>query len=523
MRYSRFVRTCAIALALLLASAGAFAEGTKEKAAPTGPVSLKVFRGGVTIDWVKDPVILELNKRLNIKLDFITANWSEVGQKVSLIMAAGDEIDVVHHLGDLKWITEGTLVPLDQYLDKAKTPYLYRLVNSTTFMPNKYEGKAYYVPMIAHGPDYGLGVRQDWMEKLGLAMPRNEAEFKAAIKAMKNLDPSGQTTGYQMEGASQIRRTTIPIMTAFGIPTSPWDQVVNFKVENGKLMHITQMPAMKAALKYLNGLFLEGLINSDFPTMDSYPKVFEKYFKAGKGVSGWIQNPLQAEPSIQKIDPAAKVGVIPQFSATGYSFTRATGLVVNGQIGVSAKSKNPAKAVEFLEYVNSEEGRQLLNAGVKGVHYGSFDADGYFDRIDAAWKKDYGESNDYQLYFYFGQGLVHGYIPAARYNTFEEAYANIKLYDPVSLKTSRTSFHAFIPVATAWVGAPNPFQFVIYPELNDIRVELNNSIITGWTKCIAAPEGKFDSEYDAWQAGLKKLGLEKWTAAYQKYQDEKLK
>lgn len=487
------------------------------------PVPIKIFRGGVTIDWNKDPVILELNKRLGVKIEFITAAWSEVGQKVSLIMSAQDEIDVVNHLGDLKWITEEAIVPLDPYVNKLKHPYLYKLLNSTTFNPKKYEGKSYYIPMIAHGPDMALTVRGDWMKKLGLKPPKDELEFKAMLKAFKSLDPSGQTIGYQLEGAGQIRRTTVPIMSAFGIPTSPWDQIVNFDVKNGKLTHITQMPNMKAALQYLNGLYAEALVNTDFPTMDSYPKLMEKWFYAGKSGAGWIQNPYGIEANVQKNVPGSYIEVLPQFSARGYAYTRATGLIVNGYTGTAATSKNPQKAVDVVEYLNSEDGRMLFNAGIKGVHYTSFSADGYFDRIDSQWKADYGTGLDYPLYFYVGQGLVHGYIPAAKYATFEEAIAHIQMYDPASQRDAKLQHHLLIPLGSSWVGAPNPFQFVDFPDLVDVRTDLGNKIWEGWTKCIAAGPGKFEGEYSAWQADLKKLGMEKWTAAFQQYYDRNLK
>lgn len=517
------IKIAAVVAALLAAGAAVFASGSGEAAPAKGPVPIKVFRGGVTIDWEKDPVILALNEKLGIKLSFVTANWNEVAQKRNLLLTSGEEIDVLNHMGDLEWIQNKVVIGLDPFLSKDKTPYLFKLVNSTTFAPLKYEGKAYYVPMIAHGSDYGFAVRADWLKKLNLSVPKNEQEFYQMLKAFKAMDPTGTTVGLQLEGAAQIRRTTIPILTAFGVPTSPWDQVVNFTIKDGKLSHIATMPNLKAAMAYLNKLYLEGLINSDFPQMDSFPKLMEKWFRTGKSGAGWIQNPLENTAFVQKVDPAGEVGLIPPFSATGYKFERATGLIVNGQTAIGATSKSPAKAIEFLEYINSEDGRKLFTAGVPGKHYGAFGADGYFSRNDEAWKADYGDSRTYPLYFYVGQGLMHGYIPAKDYATFEEAYGKIRMYDPESLRSSKVNFHATIPMAAEWVGTPNPFQFLTFPDLKDQRTAINDVIVQGWTKLIAAEAGKFDAVWEKYLKDLDAAGLPAWLSAYQKYYDANLK
>ena len=74
-----------------------------------------------------------------------------------------------------------------------------------------------------------------------------------------------------------------------------------------------------------------------------------------------------------------------------------------------------------------------------------------------------------------------------------------------------------------WVGAPNPFQFVNFPELEDERTELQDAVCVGWTKAITVDEEEFDNTWDEFLASWDRSGGEAWTAAYQAYYDENLK
>lgn len=488
------------------------------------PVTITIYRGGITIDTDNDPVVQELNKRLNVKLKFVTAPWSENGQKINLILSTGEEIDIVTTVGNIpQWQDEEAIVALDDYISEETHPYIYKIVNSDTFTPMKIDGRAYAIPQVPLGVAWGTLVRKDWLDKLGLSLPQNEEELYNVLKAFKNMDETGTTTGFQFEGSNQIRRASIPIMSIFGVPSSFWDQHVNFESKDGHLQHITTLDTTKAALQYMNKLYNDGLINHDFPSMNSFPKLTEKYIMTGKAGMGWVIGPYtQQGLRLKEIDPNSEVTLLQPFSAKGYDFTRAQGLMMQGTAVVTSVSKHPEKALECLEFFNSLEGRKLLLAGLEGTHWRSFTEDGYFERIEENWARDYGKEVYYPLNFYLGQGNCEGYIPAADYETFEEAYANVVPFIPASEKDSITVKDEYKEGAK-WFGAPNPLQFVQFPEHNDLRVELSEAIVTGWTKCIAAKPGEFEKAWDAHQKELKRVGLDKWVALYQEYYDANLK
>jgi ABC-type glycerol-3-phosphate transport system substrate-binding protein len=472
-------------------------------------------------DWENDPIVQELEERRNIDLTFITAPWTENGTKINLLLSTGEDVDIITTVGDIpKWQQEEAIVALDPYITEETHPYIYKIVNSQTFSPMQIDGQAWAIPQVPLGVAWGTMVRQDWLDAAGLGMPTNDQELLEALRAMRDMDPTGTTTGFQFEGSNQIRRTTIPIMSMFGVPSSFWDQHVNFVIENDTLTHIATMDNTKDALEYMNMLYNEGLINRDFPSMNSFPQLTEKYILSSKAGMGWVINPFVTQArNLAQTFPEADVSVLMPLSARGHEFTRAQGIMMQGTAVVTSASDTPQVAVDLLEYFNSYEGRKLMLAGLEGVHYENLTSDGYFDRIEDNW--DY-EWIYFDLNFYLGQGNCEGYIPAADYDTFEEAYANSVAFVPSSMR-DEANVKVEYEHGALWFGAPNPLQFVQFPEENDLKNAVSDAIVEGWTKCIAAAPGEFEAEWRAHQAELQRVGLDRWVALYQGYYDQHIK
>ena len=479
-------------------------------AAQDEPTEITVFRGGVTIDWDNDPVILELERQANVDVKFVTSGWGDIGQVRNLALASEEDIDIYHHM-DLspQWIEDEVIIALDDYINADEHPYLYNLVHSDRYSSMKRDGKVYYIPMVAEGFDWVFLVRQDWMDELGMDYPANEVEFRELLQAFKDRDPDGRTVGWQLEGTGGgFRRTMLPVFTAFGVPTSFFDQEKNFYIgDDGVLAPIVTSSNIKAALQYMNGLYADGLVNTDFPTIKSFPDLSERYIQAGKAGLSWFPN------SGNFPIPNAELGFLPPFTASGFEFTRSEGVVNNGWISVSAVSDTPQEAVDFLEFLNSREARKLLSAGIEGFHYSSFDENGNFERIEENWTY---ESTYYPLWFYFGQGGARGVIPIAEYDSLDEAFANVEIWEP----TVGGGLRDTLVASALWTGDSMPFQFVEFPELNDIKVALGEALLTGWTEMITADPANFEAEWqeflDEWQAA----GGDEWVAAYQAYYDE---
>ena len=427
---------CLAVLLTALVGGLAIAAGTEEPGSMGAEetVPMRIFKPGLPETWPDDPVVAHWNEKLNIEIEFVSPSWSDWQQKRNLLLSTAAPMDIFTLVSDIQWVDEEALLQLDDILDPAAHEYLYQVCNSETYQGLKVDGDIYFVPGPDQGTTWALGVRQDWMNDLGLDMPQNERDFAAMLRAFKNMDPSGQTVGWAIEGAFAVRRSIFPILLSYGVPTMMLNTRKSFYVEDGKLKNVVEMPEMKAAMKFLNELFLEGLINTDFASMN-FPKINEKYFKSGKSGVGWSD----FGGWVQTVDDlGGQAASIPPWSATGHTFTKGGGALENMVHSISSTSENPVRALDFLEYINSKEGRLEANTGVEGVHWANLTADGYYDRLPQ-FAEDYGKQNYLPYSYYLGAHHMRGWIPAGDYSTFEEAYRHINLIENRAIKGQQTS------------------------------------------------------------------------------------
>ena len=472
--------------------------------------TITIFRGGVTLDWDTDPVITEIEARTNTDIQFSTVDWGDIDQFRNLAMSTDEDIDIYHHMDtNEQWIDDEFIIPLDDYIDPERHPYLHALVNSEAYADMKRDGQTYYVPMLSGGSDWVLIARQDWMDELGIEAPTNTDEFRAMLQAFKDRGADGRATGMQIEGARQIRRSMAPIFSMFGAPVSFFDGERNFSVDDeGNLVPVITSDNVKAALEFMNGLYNDGLINTDFASLTSFPQTSEIYLQGGQAGVGWI--PGGAGFNV----PDSELVALPPFAAEGYEFARAEGIDSNGFIAVSSVSDNPQLAVDLMEFFNSYEGRELLVMGLEGTHYENFDGS-TFDRIEENWAYD---NPYYPLHFYLGQGVTRGYVPLGEaHDAVGDALLDVSIWEPNDAETSLADTMA---ASSGWVGAPFLFQFTEFGDLSDMDTAITDAYITGYTEIITAAPEDFESEWEEYLAELEDAGFSEWTARYQEYYDE---
>jgi ABC-type glycerol-3-phosphate transport system substrate-binding protein len=478
------------------------------------PVAILYYRPGTN----PNPAFIDaINAKLNIKLEFISESWNNMPEKRNLMLAAGDTLDILMYMeGDKYWVDEGLIQPLDDLITKERHPYLYKVTHSKTFEAMKFDGKIYYYPGVSHGSHWSMGVRYDWMQKLGFDMPQDEVEFRDMLEAFVDMDPTGTTVGMQLEGQMAIRRSMFPILATFGVPISEFDMNRNFYFENGQLKSVLLMDNLKKAFAYVNKLYNEKLVNTDFAGFNSYPMLNEKYWFAGKcGVAyGAFGN---QELTIQKVDPAAVIESIPPWSARGHKFQRGSGAMMVNHYAIPTSSKHPLKALDLLEFLNTKEGRIMSVAGAEGVQWKNYTEDGFYDQIEENWDPDH----NYE--YGFGTAEMRGYLPWGDYDTFEEAYDNRTIIVERGLKDSKASIKNLLEWGAKWRGELNPFRFVIIPELIDTDTAIWEAVEIGWIKMIAAGPGKFEDEWNEYVDSLNDAGIENWVESFQEYYDKNMK
>ena len=133
--------------------AGATGTDSKTTAKDTGneaPVPIRWARAGNEQDPEKDRILLELQKRLNIKLEIVSIPWDQFPNKLNIMMASGEQLDLVngeHGKTLIEWARNGIILSYDEFLEDGKYPYVSSVINSEMYKGLKIDGKAYYKPL----------------------------------------------------------------------------------------------------------------------------------------------------------------------------------------------------------------------------------------------------------------------------------------------------------------------------------------------------------------------------------------
>ncbi|TVY07807.1 extracellular solute-binding protein [Paenibacillus cremeus] len=320
-----------------------------------------------------DRIIAEINKRLNIKLN-VKIVPETAYDKINVAFASGDLPDVVttQYPSETvsQWIKEGLIVPLNDYL--KDTPALKgKLDNGLQW--TAVDGKYYGYPFFSgqQKSNYTVQFRQDWLDKLGLQPPKTLDEFYSALKAVVEKDPDGNgkadTYGYvtNKPNAGEPLTAFDFVFYAYGLPAGDWAQD-----DKGNLIPKFEHPAFKKGLADLRKWYAEKLIDPEFIVYDR-PLKEQKFFQSK---AGFMDGPLfrhvsRIEGSLQQVIPTGKLGYAPPPAGPDGK----QGMATKGKnalfTAVTKKAKNPQKAAQFIDFLLSKEGRDLLQLGIGGVHY----------------------------------------------------------------------------------------------------------------------------------------------------------
>lgn len=498
------------------------------------PVNLKVWRPANIVDPEKDPIMKEMGKKLNVKVEIVTAPWDQEVNTLNLKMSSKEELDIIQAETSntwVKWAKEGLMYDIGELIKgkESQYPFINSVINSSSFAGLKVDGKAYYIPGTHHGQDWAMFVRKDWLDKVGMQPPKTAEEFYNVLKAFKEKDPDGNgkadTIGWQasMAGADNFGDFD-PIMHAFGGSFGGFFE--DYVVRDGKVVALETTNDTKDGFKFLNKLYREGLINADFATLKNVDEANAKYLYANKAGALWTSRAAEFEENIKKAAPNGTLEFMSPIQADAHKFIKTQGAAWWMLIGIPKTSKNPEAALKFIEYANSEEGRKLLVAGVQGTHYSTLTADGVYDRNKANWEKDYdvkANGYDYPLWWGF-LSTVHGYIPVTKYKTFEEALKNEVML--LSDEDAKKKFNWKTAVKYgAEYNEPNPFHAVMIDEVAPMRNKIQSDVkAVYYLKMITAKsEADVDKLWDEYLSAWNNAGGDKVMKAYQDFYDKNLK
>ncbi len=363
------------ALLAFVAAAGVWAAGPQEQPtpsqAPIPPGPLGVYKPTIILNSVIGvDQLMKFNKgeditnniwtrvyqeELGIKLNYLwTVEASQYKEKLNLTMASKQIPDVFvcspdqflllqesNALADMTNVWDAYASDLTKSL-YATDP---NAVKSATV-----NGKLMSIPGTRF-PQDGAGLlwlRTDWLQKVGLAEPKSQADLLKVIEAFAAKDPDGN--GKNDTYGLALTKTLWGGFASVGAFFNAYHAYPGIWIKNssGRLVFGTIQPEMKAALRDLQKMYAAGQIDKEFTVKDG-TKVSEDVAagKIGAQYGAWWNSfwPLNfsrdKEPGAEWVAYAplsvdAKPGKA-QYSGTVGSF-----------VVVSRKFSNPEAAVKML-------------------------------------------------------------------------------------------------------------------------------------------------------------------------------
>lgn len=277
----------------------------------------------------------------------------------------------------------------------------------------------------------------------------------------------------------------------------------------------------KEYFRWLNSMFWEGILDPDFAT-----QTHEDYIN--KIASGRVLGLLDADWDITTAESSLKARGLYERTYAGLPVTidetvtcaalREQNLGVGWGIGISTSCKDPVRAVQFLDWMCTEEAQVLLNWGIENVNY-FYDKNGVRYRteeeiLEAGTNPNYAEETGVGRHNYpfpsYGNMALDSTGNHYTTNSREEIAAGYNEAQLAALKAWNVDM--LIDIFPQKEVFEKKYYSPIWAKVlpSDIKnrcAELDAVAWPGLIDCIVCPPDRFEEHWEKLQADLVEAGL----------------
>lgn len=321
------------------------------------------------------------------------------GTAMNLMFAGGELPDLIWYGysggyagGPTKAISDKVIEPLNDYVE-----YLPDMMAALQTNPDYLKATTTDNGDIIGGPfvradeklktSAGMIMRQDWLDKLDMEVPRTPDEMYDTLKAFKEemgaeVPWSSQLWWFQAIGLGQ------------GLITSPFGLVkTEYYQVDGKVHYGYYEKEYKDVLTWLNKLYNDGLLDPNFSTLDDATMksnimngVSGMMITSNGGVGTFLNTMAESNPEYNLVGVAPLVANKDEVAMSTHYDNAVTGYYLT----MTPTCKNKEAAAKFINYGYTEEGQMLFNFGIEGESYNM--VDGYPTYTDVILKNPNGLS-----------------------------------------------------------------------------------------------------------------------------------
>lgn len=305
------------------------------------------------LQLVEDEANKYLEEKIGVNIDMNFIDYGEYSQKLGVIINSGEAYDLAFtcswagdYLGNAR---KGAFLDLTPYLDNIGSE-MKEAIDDRFWSGAEVDGGIYAVPNqkeICTAPMWVF--TKEYVDKYNI--PYTE------LHSLEDLEP-----WLKLIKENEPDVTPLYITKGFSAPQY-FEQLVDpvgIEYEDDSLVvkNMFETDKMKSTLETLRKYYQAGYINADSATAQD-DKSVKRFVTKGDG-----------QPYAEVLwSKDLKYDVVASQITDSYITNAST---TGSMIAVSKNSKNPDKAVEFLNLLNTDEYiRNLLNYGIEGTHYES--------------------------------------------------------------------------------------------------------------------------------------------------------
>ena len=468
----------------------------------------------------------KIMKMANVNIDFTIANGdnSAIAAQYTAMMASGNYPDVIHWLhhesytGGLdQMLADGIIIELNDVIDQYMPNYKAFLEANPEIASSLMNDKGQYLYFPCINPMetiedimavtyYGLLIRQDWLDNVGLEVPTNIDEWYEVLTAFKVGDPNGNGVQDEMPfvgGGSGISL----FQPAFGFSSGVYVDPDTGKVGYGQYTEKYKEWLETMAKWYAEGLIVDLYDADGNGTSDTDSWIIADLAGSWKGLANaWGQH----LPTLQEKNPNAFYAAVPwPETKDGISYGGYNNISYINRYSavISTSCKNVEAVARLIDVMYTEEGSLLTTWGTLATEEdpGSYYVDENGKRHQTDWaieRVDFhgGNFQRQRLYAHPGNNF-----PRIGMNDFE-ASARAEDYVNACLIWSEAKRVMGFPSAATLSTDEQKAVGVATEEMGTYIHEMEWKFITGQELLV---------NFDIYIDNLQKMGMDSLIAAYQ--------
>lgn len=280
-------------------------------------------------------------------------------------------------------LTSGVFWDVEDYL--SEYPNLSKIPEATLDSA-KIDGELYGVPFVKPAARYGVVVRQDWLDNLGLEVPHTTAELAEVARAFTEDDPDGNgqddTVGFYDRSES--------FLVGFRSLAGYFGAGQKFQVtDDDRIVPAFSTDEFKEAMEWYKGLYDQGAVNQEFITVQKSAQ--QDGLARGKGgiaVTGLFEA-RNYHNLAMSADPNTPMKWALINDVTHEDVPRRILSDTNGGMGgwmaipkSEVETEEELRVVlDFLDKLSTPEGFELMTNGIEGTHFEK-DGEGVVTMLD---------------------------------------------------------------------------------------------------------------------------------------------